>query len=413
MPITLTKGTHKLEIYVVDRGGVFTNSILLTVHCGGLDISTTFNSEKDYPVGTFITFPYTIDTISTEPITTYFNIGNKTYETTSNKGYNDYKFPNLGAGTHKVEVYSRSGNFESNKIKFTLVLLNSDSLYVSSLYDKEEAEEGDQLVIDYRVSMKGVKEFNAEYYVDDVLHKQGKAYNGSNTFPISDLKQGRRKITIKILTVDAEHSSQVDIYINIVESSYKMQEPVMTGLIAWFDAYGLTNQDSDKHLWKDKSENGHVGQLQNFNFNSNGWVDNGLKMNGSSYVKFDVKPFQHNAETGLTIDIDFATEDVGNENARVLDCTTTLESGVGCYIDTNEALIKSSANTVKSPFAQKERTRITYVIDRLNKITKIYVNAVLCEVAFLTDKGTGNDEVLEEFTHEECIYLNSLKGLSD
>lgn len=408
--LNLTKGTHKLELYVIDKAGIYTNIVLITVQCGGLDISTVFNMGKDYTVGSFITFPYTIETVSKQPITTYFKIGSNEYETTSYEGYNVYVFPVLGAGKYNIEIYSVSGNLESNKIKFTLVILNSDSLYVSSLFDKKEAEEGDQLIIDYRISMSGVKEFNVEYYVDDKLYKKGKGYNGSNAFPISDLKVGSRKITIKVFTLDKKHMSEIDINIKITESSYQLQKPIEQGLLAWFDAYGLSNQDLDRGIWKDKSGNNRVGTLYNFNYSSNGWLNNGLKMNGSAYAKLDVQPFLSNAETGITIDIEFTTEDVGNENARVLDCVTRLASGLGCYIDTSEALIKSNANTVKSPFAQNEKTRVTYVIDRLNKLIKIYINAVLCEAAFLTDMGIGNEEILEDFKHSECIYLNSTKG---
>lgn len=414
IPLKLSKGTHKLELYVVDRGGVYTNSIMLTVHCGGLDISTTFNHLKDYTMGTVITFPYMIDTVSTQPITTYFKIGNNIYETPSYKGYNQYVFPtNLGAGSHKVEVYSRSGDFESNKISFTLIMLNSGSLVVSSLFDKTEAEEGDQLVIDYRVSMKDVNEFNVIYYVDNQEKRRGKAYNGANTFLISDLPMGPRKVTIKVKTLDEKHEAAVDININIIASSYEMKEPVTQGLLAWFDAYGLTNQDENVTSWKDRSGKGCVGTLYNCNFKTNGWIDNGLKLNGNAYTKLNLQPFKDNAVTGLTIDVEFKTKDIGDENARVLDCTTTLNSGVGCYIDTNEALIKSTSRKgIKSPFAQNERTRVTYVIDRIHKLVKIYINAVLSEVAFLTDNGTGNNEVLETFQHDQCIYLNTQKGKS-
>lgn len=409
--VKLKKGSHNLEVYVIDRAGVYTNKVLITANCGGLDLSTTFDSKIDYSVGSTITFPYTIDTISEEPITTYFKIGNDhSYEVTSENGYNTFVFPTLGAGTYNVEVYSKSGQFESNRLTFTLVMLNSGSLYVSSLFNKKEAEEGDQLIIDYRVSMKNVREFNVIYYVDNIEHRRGKALNGSNAFPISTLPKGERKITIEVSTTDGKHTAKVDIYVTIVESSYKMQEPVKQGLIAWFDAYGLTNQDLDREKWKTKNESEIVGKLHNFNYNTNGWINNGLKMNGSAYAELDLTPFSNNAESGLTIDVEFETEDVGNENARVLDCTTRTSSEVGCYIDTNEALIHSDSHTIKSPFAQGEKTRVTYVIDRTAKLLKLYVNAVLSEVAFLKDSGEGNDRELEDFEHGEHIYLNSQKG---
>ena len=408
--VTLAKGAHKIEVYVVDRANVYTNSITFNVQCGGLDISTTFKSDKDYAVGTFITFPYNIDTVSTKPIKTYFKIGSETYETDSRKGYNTYLFPKLGAGTHRIEIWSESGDYESNKLIFTLVMLDSDSLFVSSLFDQTEVEEGDQVIIDYRVSMKGVKNFIVEYFIDGVFLKKGTAYNGTNTVPISNLTIGNRTIKIKVSTEDQQHSAEIEIVINVNESSYEMKQPVEGGLLAWFDAYGLSNQDLDNNIWRDKSGNGYEGRLHNFNYTTNGWINNGLKMNGNAYAELNISPFAQNAETGLTIDVEFMTEDIGNENARVFDCTTRLSSHVGCYIDTNKAMIRSNANEVKPTFAQCEKTRVTYVIDRLAKLTKVYINAVLCEVAFLTDMGDGNDERLEDFKHSEHIFLNSQKG---
>lgn len=411
--LTLPKGTHNVEIYVVDRGGVYTNSILFTVNCGSLEISTTFDSSKDYNVGSIITFPYNVDTISSNPIITYFNINGSEYSTSSNKGYNTYVFPNLGVGVHKVEVYSVSGEFISNKISFNLIMLASDTLYVSSLFDKTQVEEGDQVAIDYRISMKDVKEFDVEYYVDGDLIRTGLGFNGTNTFLTSSLPLGNRLVTIKVFTKDRVHSAELKIPILVVESSYEMQQPVTTGLIAWFDAYDQSNNDSDREVWKDKTGNGYTGKLKSFNYVTNGWFDNGLKMNGSAYVQFDVKPLLDNAELGMTFDIEFETEDIGNEYARVLDYTSNLSSALGIHIDTAQCYMKSNSATLTSHFAENTKTRVTYVIDRIQKLALVYVNAVLCNASFLTDTGIGNDQILEDFSHDQDIYLNSQKGTSN
>lgn len=410
IPFTVEKGTNTIEMYVVDRGGVYSNVISFRVICGALEIRTSFNTEKDYMIGTPIVFTYDIENTSDDPITTYFIINNNKYTVESEKGYNTYEFPELAPGTYKVEIYSVSGESESNRIIFTLAILASDSLFVSSLFDKSEAEEGDQIVIDYRISMQNVREFDVEYYIDDSFYKAGIGYNGTNTIPLSELSLGTRKITIKVYTKDRLHSAEVEIIINIKESSYKLIEPVKKGLIAWFDAYGLSNIDIDKHLWKDKSGNGYQAELFGLNYNTNGWIDNGLKMNGTSFARMNVQPFLENAPSGITVEVEFKTEDVGNQDARVFDCTSLTSLQLGCFVDTQKASIKSNANTVTSPFAENEKTKVTYVIDRLNKMIKLYINAVLCEVAFMTDAGVGNDQILEDVQHTEYIYLNSEKG---
>ena len=415
LQLNLAKGTHKIEIYAVDRGGVYTNIIRFTVQCGGLEIDTTFDWEDNYKVGSTIAIPYSIETISKEPVEVHFIVGKKEYTQTATSKYNEFKLPtDLGANVYKVEIWATSGTFESNHIFAELIILNSDSLFVSTLFDKTQAEEGDQLIIDYRVSMEGVRDFEVVYSVNDKEHSKGKAISGTNTFAISTLKLGDNTITIKVSTLDKKQEKTLTINIKIVESSYQMQKPVVdASLVAYADAYELSNFSPDREVWKDKKTGEVIGELHNFNYNTNGWINNGLKMNGNAYAKLNIKPFLNNAKNGLTIDVEFKTEDIGNENARVLDCTTTLESGVGCYVDTNEAQIKSKANTVTSPFAQNERTRVTYVIDRQGKITKLYINAVMSAVAKLTDKGTGTNKELEDFKHDDCIYLNSTRGLSN
>lgn len=411
--LPVTKGTHNIEMYVIDRGGVYTNSILFTVNCGSLEISTSFNHEKDYNVGSVITFPYVVDTVSASPITTYFIINGTEYFTKSSKGYNTYVFPTLGVGVHKVEVYSKSGDFISNKITFNLVLLSSDTLYVSSVLESITVEEGDQIAIDYRISMKDVKEFNVEYYINDSFVKKGIGVNGVNTYLISSLTQGSHTVTIKVMTTDRNHTAQITVPITVTESSYQMQQPVTAGLLAWFDGTDLSNNDAERGIWKDKSGNNYQGTLHNFNYVTNGWFDNGLKMNGSAYATFDVRPLLDNAELGMTLDIEFETEDIGNEYARVLDYTSNLTSALGLHIDTCQGYMKSNSNTLTSYFSENTKTRVTFVIDRIKKLALVYVNAVLCNASFLTDAGSGNDVVLEDFAHDQQIYLNSEKGTSN
>lgn len=408
--IDLSKGSYDLQLYVVDRGGVYTNTVLITVHCGGLDISSTFDDTKNYTVGTPIKFSYKIDTISNDSIKTHFKIDSKDYEVDSKKGHNTYNIPTLTAGPHKMEVYSTSGSFTSNKLKYTIMMLDSGSLFVSPQFDQTTAEQGDQLIIEYRVSMMNVNEFNVQYLVNSEPYKEGKAFNGTNMFIISDLPMGKNTVTIKVSTLDSSQSAEIHIPIEIIESSYKMIEPVTADLIAWFNAYGLSNQDKNRTTWVDSSGSGVVAELINMNYNTNGWIDNGLRLNGSAYAKLNIKPFMENAPTGLTIDVEFKTEDIGNEAARVIDCMTKLTSKVGCYVDTNKAVIKSNGHEIEAEFAQNEKTRVTYVIDRFEKLVKIYINGVMTSAALLNDKDGGS---LESFEHGECIYLNSEKGESN
>ena len=60
---------------------------------------------------------------------------------------------------------------------------------------------------------------------------------------------------------------------------------------------------------------------------------------------------------------------------------------------------------------EEKETRVTFVIDRDNKFSIIYVNGVLMTVKQLSDQGMGVNKVYEDFTHSEKMYLNSKKGV--
>ena len=410
---TLNKGRNSISLYVIDRAGVYTNILTFTVDCGTLEMTSTFDSEVDYNVSDEIRFPYEIDTVSTKTITVKFTINDRTYTTTAEKGYNIYTFPSIGVGVNKVKIQAFSGDYSSNVIEFNLVITSGDSLYVSSLYDTNSAQEGDTLVIDYRISMQGEKSFNVEYYIDGQLFKTLEAKLGTNYWSISALEKGVRTLKIKVTTKDGTQTKELSFSITITESEYKMLTPVTSGLVAWFDASELSNNDENREIWEDKSGNGTIAKLHDFNFGTNGWVNNSLVCNGISYVEIDLAPFRDNCRLGTTIDIQFSTRDAGDMQARVLDCTSNTNAKLGAYIDTMNCHLTSLENKIEEMISENEKIRVTYVIDRDKKMAKVYINAVLIAVKFLSDRGVGNDKILEDFQHEEKIYLNSRKGLDN
>lgn len=407
---TLAKGTNEITMYVVDRGGVYTNQLTFRIACGGLEISSSFDSNKDYSISSLIKFNYTVDTVSTAPILLNVTIDNNVHVAQAENGYNTYVFPELSVGVHKVSIVATSGDMVSNVIEFNLVIADSNTLFISTMFNKKSEEEGNQVSIDYRISMKGQSAFDVEYFIDGSSYKKLECKSGTSYWNISTLALGTRTLKIKATTKDGLNTDEITVSITIVPSSYEMKKPITQGLLAWFDATDLSNNDLGRDKWKDKTANGVVATLHNFNYATNGWFNNALRMNGTSYAKIDIAPFAENAQDGLTIDLLFSTRDIGKQEARVMDCTSSSASGVGCYLDTLNGYLKSTENTLNSPFSENEKTRVTYVIDRENKLAEVYINAVICEVVFLSDQGSGNDTILEDFMHNEVIYLNSRKG---
>ena len=59
----LTKGINYISMYVIDSAGKQTNVVDLTIVCGALDITSTFDDGKDYETYNSITIPFTVSAL--------------------------------------------------------------------------------------------------------------------------------------------------------------------------------------------------------------------------------------------------------------------------------------------------------------------------------------------------------------
>lgn len=411
----LGSGTFKLSLYVKDRAGLLSNTLNWDLTAGGLIATLTMNTNLDYSITDRILMTYNVEYSLDDEITMYLTVDYDDYTVTCSKGYNSYNLTGLGVGIHKVSFYLKAGPYSTKVQAFNVVVVNTEDLYVSSTTDsKLSIEEGDPLSINYRISKKSTEYFDVQISIDNKLVSRrqsivGNYYYNNNTLPV-----GTHVIKISV-TSESGESSELVFNVEITAGSYIRKQIVTGGLIANWDATGLSNQDANKTKWIDKVS-GIEGELYNFNYSSNGWItDNDtnetyLACNGNTYVKIPYAPFANNVTTGFTIDILFRTRDVGDIDARVLDITDTLAPYKGVYIDTQNAHLISAIHDINAAVGDNEWTRVTYVIDRLNKFGKIYINAILSSAFYLTDDSSGSSIRYEDFMHNEYIYLNSFKG---
>ena len=432
----LPKGTNIIRIYVIDKAGTYTDALQYSIACGTLEITCGFNADRDYYPESNIVFQFNVECVNNEEITYHITQNGKeiTDHYKVNKGWNAFSFPKYGPGIYRVEMWCTTASYTSNKISFVIYILAGDSLFISTTFDKEEVPEGEPIKFDYRISMKDQNYFDCVYYIDNVERKSGRVRSGTDFWNITDLPMGGHTIKIVAFTVDKQYSATLEYEIVITESEFELVRPVTTFIKAWFDASTKSNSDSNKELWVSKYPdiygNYATATLHGFNFSSNGWIDNKLKCDGNAYVEIDLKPFENNvAAGGLTIDILYETADVGNQDARVLDCTD-VTTVAGCYIDTQYAHIDTKGGTtLKSAFSENTLTRVTFVVNRdstyisqendVNKYGKelpnpmiqIYVNGVLSEIGFLSDSMSGSTVYFENIDHNQKIYINSRKGL--
>lgn len=396
----LSKGNHTITMYVVDSAGTFTDTLSFSIRVGTLDITSTFDDSVDFNIVNVIKVPITIDTISIDPIYIVQTIDGVETRLHAENGYNIITLPTMSAGAHEVSFHAESGSYKSQTLNFNVIIEDADNLTLITDFNTKTIKYKDMLEFPYRVSMKGETKFTVEYTVDNVVVKRVEVPSGTNIWATNTLEIGSHTLKITATTKDGSKTASIERNLIVEVRDYTPMEPVKdASLLCWFDATGRTNQDIGKETWTDKSGKGVVATLHNFNYNTNGWENNALKCNGQAYVEIDLEALADNAPYGMTVDIRYNTRDVGNQDACVLEMRGNDTYSKGFAIDTEYMYMNSASSQLKSTVEQDSISKATFVIDRDNKIAKIYNNGVLTETFLMQDS--------ENFTNNTKIFLGT------
>lgn len=157
-------------------------------------------------------------------------------------------------------------------------------------------------------------------------------------------------------------------------------EEITTSLAFDFSARGRSNSAVDKDSWQ---YGGYEGTFEGFNWNaSSGWVNNALLINSGASFAVNIAPLANDATiTGKTLEFEFSTRNVENDDAVV--CDLLGVNGAGLLITASEArLVSAAGEVVTTKFKAGETNRITFVINRKSGTTYkslafIYVNGIL------------------------------------
>ena len=405
----LTELHNTVGIYVKDRANMLSNQLSWNIICGGLDVTIDFDDTADYTITDPIVMQYTVETASTEPIICHMTIDYTELEFTCEVGVNEYTFPEMGIGVHKVKFYFTSGRYQTSMYNFNIVVVSSNSLYVSSTFEGGQFNYGTPIAIMYRISKASTETFNVKLYLDSQLEKTLDSPVGSYSWTLNKVAIGNHTAKIEVRSDYGEYQ-YLELNFEVVATEYTPQEINKQGLVYRLSAQGRTNQDSDRAEPTLDSEVTVKTTLHNFNWYTNGWIDGELICNGNAYVEIDYYPWKDNAIYGSTIEIQYEANDIGFTNARVIDYTDIERPYKGFYIDLEESTMKSLANTGKVNVDKDVYTTLSFVIDRKNKFGKIFIDGICSRAFSLSDSGSGTSATREDFTHNQKIYLNSRKG---
>ena len=419
------KTENKVAIYVKDRASLVSNQLSWTVIAGGIELSTTFDYEVDYGITDTIRIPYTIVTGLSDPITLTMTVDGeeKSYSAVNGINFIDILGSTIGFGAHTVKLQAFVGKYKSNIITFNIVVVSTQNLYVSSSFvNNSEFVYGVPIIVPYRLSKKSTEDFMVYLSIDNVVRKTQTLPVGSYSWTIQKLSVGSHTITIRVVSLDGAEDISLNLTAIVKKGDYTPIEDFTVGLICDLNAMGKNNNDDDVTTWVDATGNGHNGKLVNFNFGTNGFINDELVCDNNAYVVIEWSPWKDNALTGSTIDLIYTPINTGVEEARVIDYTTITDDTSTAEVKPFKGLFADILRTIPASASsgtsagkvnlddQSGEIHLTWVLDRTNKFFKVYVDGVLCRIMFLSDSGSGVNKFYEDFSLSSYIYLNSTKG---
>lgn len=399
----LPKGKHTLKIYIKDFS-LFSNELVFNIVVGSLEITSTFR-EKDYGLNDNITINFDIESIGSDPIQVERTIDNQKTVVAGTPGRNVWALGQVSKGTHRVSLRAFTENATSNTLTYNFTVTDADSLFVSTTFEEDTVWNiENRLIVPYRISLLGGSKFKVKYTLNGQAQPLADGILGMNFWDLGYMQIGEYDLTIQATSVDGtKESNIVNIHISVQATDFTPVSPVEDYLLCWFDARGKSNKYEDKEEWIDKSGNGVQAKLVDVNYSNNGWIDDGLRLNGDAYVEIDLQPFKNGVSNyGLTIDVQYKFNNSGNDDARVFSCELPVVPHTGVSVDSININLLGAESINQSANNEENLIRATFVINPEIQRSYIYVNGVICNTALLSAS--------ESYVHDSKIYLNAMRN---
>ena len=244
------------------------------------------------------------------------------------------------------------------------------------------------------------------YLDDDLKGSIASSNDTESTYTLVSTTSGNK--TLRLVSGETEYSIPV-----IVSPTSMAISNITNGLEFDFNSVGRSNTDSNKDKW---SHNNYTGTFSGFKWNeTSGWVNNRLLMPSGASFSVDYAPLDNNpTDTGKTIELEFSTLNVRDDDAVICDLRNT--NGTGLLITaTKVSLTSENGVTIETEFRSGENVRIAFVINRssgsLNKgLSFIYTNGIISrgESWLSTDRYDSNKTI--KFTASDKVEI-SLKAI--
>ncbi len=372
----LDEGYNYIQVRVTDLNNA-SRSLIYVVNTISLSMTSTFDSSNAY--NSPITFRYTPTGDVTKTI--HFEVDGTELptETVETSGRQQSKILTFTHGVHTLRVWATATlqgvSVSSNVLSYEVMYISGSSILIASDFNTVNYTEGETINIPMIVYNPNALTTEVNVYMNNVL--------------VSTMNVGRTKFTwsrtateVGNVAIRFEAGNATRTFNIVVAESEMDVEAVTENLELYLTANGRSNNDVNKTSWT----SGNVScTLTGFNYVTNGWINNALKLSNGASVIIPLQIFVNDFRTnGKTIEIEFSTSNVLSYNTILASC---MSGDRGFQITPQTAVFKSEQSEVDVKFKEDEHIRLGFVVEprSANRLIYTYLNGIISGISQYPD----------------------------
>ena len=378
-------------------GKTQTRQSYVSVKAVTLALSSSFNiaecvAKGGYGVSEAVSIPFAVSGSGDKTVTLYLDGHQWDSQTVKRSGTTNGSFSlsmsGVSIGRHTVQIVaemeaSAELTLKSESIYFDILKAGQNAPYIGTkltfgdgrifaddhLSPTVETGQYEQVRFDFVAYDPTTTPATVGVWRDGIRTQTVSVPRTTQVYTNRFLEQGDVAMVLKCGTTEYK------LNVKVTESGIDLSEAT-AGLVLKLTAAGRSNAESEPAEWR---YNDVQTVFEGFDWQSNGWTGDALKLTNGANVKIGYKPFGNDATTtGATYEMELTCTNVTDRRGTVVDCMT---GGVGFRLTTQEALMRTGAGSeVGTKFASGLTLKIAFVVQEKkgNRLMTLYVNGILC-----------------------------------
>lgn len=378
-------------------GKTQTRQSYVSVKAVTLALSSSFNiaecvAKGGYGVSEAVSIPFAVSGSGDKTVTLYLDGHQWDSQTVKRSGTTNGSFSlsmsGVSTGRHTVQIVaemeaSAELTLKSESIYFDILKAGQNAPYIGTkltfgdgrifaddhLTPTIETGQYEQVRFDFVAYDPTTTPATVGVWRDGIRTQTVSVPRTTQVYTNRFLEQGDVAMVLKCGTTEYK------LNVKVTESGIDLSEAT-AGLVLKLTAAGRSNAESEPAEWR---YNDVQTAFEGFDWQSNGWTGDALKLTNGANVEIGYKPFGNDATTtGATYEMELTCTNVTDRRGTVVDCMT---GGVGFRLTTQEALMRTGAGSeVGTKFASGLTLKIAFVVQEKkgNRLMTLYVNGILC-----------------------------------